>query len=94
MRRVGFELTPTMFERTSTSLRPYGHYDRLEILISENNFLKYILGMYILRMTASVLYSSEFLATDPEVLVRFPALPDFLRSSGSGSGFTQPREYN
>jgi hypothetical protein len=26
--------------------------------------------------------------------VRFPALPDFLRSSGSGTGFTQPREDN
>jgi hypothetical protein len=25
--------------------------------------------------------------------VRFPALPDFL-SSGSGTGSTQPREYN
>jgi hypothetical protein len=34
---------------------------------------------------------SEFLATDPEVRVRFPALPDFLRSSGSGTGPTQPR---
>jgi hypothetical protein len=33
---------------------------------------------------------SEFLATDPED----PALPDFLRSSGSGTGSTQPREYN
>jgi hypothetical protein len=30
------------------------------------------------------------LATDPEV--RLPALPDFLRSSGSGTAFTQPRE--
>jgi hypothetical protein len=30
--------------------------------------------------------SSEFLATDPEVRVRFPTLPDFLRSSGSGRG--------
>jgi hypothetical protein len=29
---------------------------------------------------------SEFPATDPEVQVRFPALPDFLRSSGSGMG--------
>jgi hypothetical protein len=29
---------------------------------------------------------SEFLATDPEVRLRFPALPDFLRSSGSGTG--------
>jgi hypothetical protein len=26
--------------------------------------------------------------------VRFPALLDFLRSSGSGTRFTQPREYN
>jgi hypothetical protein len=35
---------------------------------------------------------SEFLATDPEVRVRFLALIDFLRSSGSRTGFTQPRE--
>ena len=26
--------------------------------------------------------------------VRFPALPDFLSSSGSGTGYTQPREVN
>jgi hypothetical protein len=38
--------------------------------------------------------SQEFLATAPEVRIRFPALPDSLRSSGSGTGFTQPREYN
>jgi hypothetical protein len=37
---------------------------------------------------------SEFLATVPEVQVRFPALPDFLRSNGPGTGSTQPREYN
>jgi hypothetical protein len=37
---------------------------------------------------------SEFLATDPEVRVRFPVLPDFLRNSGSRKGSTQPREYN
>jgi hypothetical protein len=36
---------------------------------------------------------SEFLAKDPEVRIRFPALPDFLRSSGSGMGSTQPREF-
>jgi hypothetical protein len=36
----------------------------------------------------------EFLAADPVVHVRFPALPDFLRSSGSGTGSTQPPEYN
>jgi hypothetical protein len=35
----------------------------------------------------------EFLATDPEVRVPFPALPDFL-SSVSGTESTQPREYN
>jgi hypothetical protein len=34
----------------------------------------------------SVVWWSEFLATDPEVRVPFPALPDFLRSSGSGTG--------
>jgi hypothetical protein len=31
---------------------------------------------------------------DPEARVQFPALPDFLRSSGSGTGSTQPHEYN
>jgi hypothetical protein len=32
------------------------------------------------------------LATDPEARVRFPALQK--KSSGSGTGSTQPREYN
>jgi hypothetical protein len=36
---------------------------------------------------------SEFLATDPEAQVGFPALPE-EKSSGSGTGSTQPREYN
>jgi hypothetical protein len=45
------------------------------------------------HVTASVVYRSQLLATDPEVRVRVPALPDFLRSSGSGTGSTQPREY-
>jgi hypothetical protein len=47
-----------------------------------------------LLLTTSVVWWSELLATDPEVRVRFPALPDFLRSSGSGMGSIQPREYN
>jgi hypothetical protein len=38
--------------------------------------------------------ASEFLATDPEVWVWFPAPPDFQRSSGAGTGSTRPREYN
>jgi hypothetical protein len=39
-------------------------------------------------MTASEVLWSEFLATDPEVLVGFPALPDLLRNSVSGTGST------
>jgi hypothetical protein len=38
--------------------------------------------------------SGQFLATDTEVRVRFPALPDVLISSESGTGSTRPREYN
>jgi hypothetical protein len=49
--------------------------------------VRYELNLYMLCL-------SEFLATDPEIRVRFPALPDFLRNSGSGTGSTQPREYN
>jgi hypothetical protein len=45
-------------------------------------------------MATSVGQWSEILATDPEVRVRFPALPDYLRSNGAGTGFTQLREYN
>jgi hypothetical protein len=37
---------------------------------------------------------TELLSTDPEIRLRFPALPDFLRSSGFGTESTQPREYN
>jgi hypothetical protein len=44
-------------------------------------------------LTASVVQWSEFLATDPEARVLFPALPE-KKSSGSGTGSTQPREYN
>jgi hypothetical protein len=43
--------------------------------------------------TVSVVWWSEFLATDPKFQVRFLALPDFL-SSVSGTGSTQPHEYN
>jgi hypothetical protein len=46
------------------------------------------------KYTASAVWWSEFLATDLKVLVQFPALPDFLRSSGSGTGSAQSLEYN
>jgi hypothetical protein len=51
--------------------------------------VRYELNLYMLcrrKYTASVIYWSEFLATDPEVRVRFSSLPDFLRSSESGTG--------
>jgi hypothetical protein len=44
-------------------------------------------------MAASVVWWSEFMATDPQARVRFPALPE-KKSSGSGTGSTQPHEYN
>jgi hypothetical protein len=48
--------------------------------------------MYIERLP---LWSAgQFLATDPEVRVRFQALPDFLTNDGSGTGPSQPRAYN
>jgi hypothetical protein len=45
-------------------------------------------------LTASVVWWLEFLATDPEVRVRFPTLPDFPSSSRSATESTQPREHN
>jgi hypothetical protein len=39
-----------------------------------------------------VVLCSEFVVTDPEVRVRFPALSDFVRSCGSGTGSAQSRE--
>jgi hypothetical protein len=47
-----------------------------------------------IHVPANVVKRSEFLATDPEVRVRFPALQHFLSSSVSGTGSPQPREYN
>jgi hypothetical protein len=42
--------------------------------------------MMLFHKTASLVWWSEFLATDPDVRVRFPTLPDFKRNSGSGTG--------
>jgi hypothetical protein len=36
------------------------------------------------QRTTSVVKWSEFLLTDPELRVRFPALPDFLRNMERG----------
>jgi hypothetical protein len=59
--------------------------------------VRYELKLHMLcgsKQTASVVWCSEFLVTDPEARVRLQALPDFLRSSGSGTGSTQSRGYN
>jgi hypothetical protein len=37
-------------------------------------------------LTVSVVKWPEFLITDPEVWVRFSAIPDFLRRNGSATG--------
>jgi hypothetical protein len=44
---------------------------------SRETFTKlYFIFLLPLQATASVVWWSEFLATDPEVRVRFPALPE------------------
>jgi len=52
--------------------------------------------IYIYIYTGPPLWSSghSFWLQIQRSRVRFPALPDFLSSSGSGTGSTQPREIN
>jgi hypothetical protein len=66
----------------------------IHLNIIQNTTFMYINIWYLYSRTASVVWWSEFQATDPEVRVRFPALPDFLRSSGSETGYTQSCEDN
>jgi hypothetical protein len=58
--------------------------------------VRYELNLYMLyRRSRPPLWSSgPSFWIDQAVWVRLPALPGFLRSSGSGTGSTQPREYN
>jgi hypothetical protein len=65
-------------------------------LIPQGGFsLLYRLSVTLLNLaeskTDSVIWWSEFLSTDSEVRVRFSAQPYFMRSSGTGSGFTETR---
>ena len=46
------------------------------------------------RLTALWSSGQSFWLQIQRSRVRFPALPDFLSSSGSGTGSTQPREVN
>ena len=63
--------------------------------ISIANETKFI-GLYINNNNNTPLWSSgqSFWLQIQRSRVRFPALPDFLSSSGSGKGSTQPREVN
>jgi hypothetical protein len=55
----------------------------------------WIIIVYV-RLRGPPLWSSgqSFWLQIQRFQVRFPALPDFLRSRGSGTGSTQPREDN
>jgi hypothetical protein len=44
--------------------------------------------------TATMVWWSKFLAKDPEIRVRFQALPEFFRRIESGTGSAQSCEYN
>jgi hypothetical protein len=68
----------------------------VSILENWNGRLKICRFSYltVFILTASVVYWSKFLTTDPEAQVRSSAIPDFLRNSGFGTGSTQPCEYN
>jgi hypothetical protein len=67
------------------------------ICIRENNsfVLNFIVTVFS-KGNRSPLWSSgqSFWLQIQRSHVRFPALPHFLRSSGFGTGSTQPREYN
>jgi hypothetical protein len=56
----------------------------------------YFVIIKLVRALTSPLWSSgqSFWLQIQKSWVRFPALPDFLRSSGAGNGSTQPREDN
>ena len=61
--------------------------------------LLHLVGFYIIvyiHLRWPALWSSgqSFWLQIQRSRVRFPALPDFLSSSGSGTGSTQPREVN
>ena len=63
------------------------HIDMSIVMTRRIDMLIYVVG---------ALWSSDqsFWLQMQRSRVRFPALPDFLSSSGSGTGSTQPREVN
>jgi hypothetical protein len=77
--------------RTSVAFQPSGKQNKHEVTASKSKWLapnvngNEITTSVKITKTRPSLWS-EFLATDPEVRVRFPALSDFMRSSGPGTG--------
>ncbi|PNF30731.1 hypothetical protein B7P43_G06146 [Cryptotermes secundus] len=83
---------PGIRKEVSTLLQNLLH--RLTALEKYEEFLQRINAEASTNSVENLSPWSEFLASDPEVRVRFPALQDFLRSSGSGTGSTQPHDDN
>jgi hypothetical protein len=64
--------------------KSYSYYKQMCIIII----------LFWLALHALYKYYSPYVTTGGEFRVRVPGLPDFLRSSRSGTGSTQPRQYN
>ena len=65
------------------------------VLFLSLSFLSYIILYTLFSFSVCYLSSGQsFWLQIQRSRVRFPALPDFLSSSGSGTGSTQPREVN
>jgi hypothetical protein len=60
------------------------------IKITQNNLSSY--NLYSDRLCGLVVRVPGYKSRGPGVV--FPALPNFMRSSGYGTGSTQPHEYN
>jgi hypothetical protein len=69
-------------------------YSGTNVVRSSHWCLVDIIGLGYSRASQPLWSSGQVPGYSPEVPVRFPVLPDFLRSSGSSTGSTQPREYN
>jgi hypothetical protein len=68
-------------------------YNPLGKLISPR-FVCFVASPRAHSLSDSAWFTPQLLYISKEVRARFPAPPDSLRSSGFGTGPTQPREYN
>jgi hypothetical protein len=61
---------------------------------TKRNLVQYIFGFHMTKISPLWSSGQSSWLQIQRSLVRFPLLPDFLKSSGSGTGSTQPRDYN